>query len=121
VATFRLRPEKAGVSATEDEKKAARLRVLEVRDHLRSRGWPEPIVGDSGNGYHLLYRVDLPNDRGALELVQGVLEALAFEFSDGAVDLDIGVHNAGRIWKMYGTTARKGDDTPGARTADPGC
>ncbi len=103
----------SGVSATDEEKKAAGARALEVRDHLDGRGWPEPVVGDSGNGYHLLYRVDLPNDRGALELVRGVLEALAFGFSDEAVCVDTGVHNSARIWKLYGTTARKGDDTPG--------
>jgi hypothetical protein len=77
---------------------------------LRDQGWPEPVVGDSGNGYHLLYRIDLPNDRGSLELVKGVLEALAFKFSDEAVEVDTTTCNAARIWKLYGTTARKGDD-----------
>ena len=100
----------SGVSATDDEKKAAQRRALEVRDYLRDQGWPEPVVGDSGNGYHLLYRIDLPNDRGSLELVKGVLEALAFKFSDEAVEVDTTTCNAARIWKLYGTTARKGDD-----------
>src|SRR5215217_1151600 len=66
----------SGVSATDTEKKAAHRRAMEVREFLRELGWPEPIVGDSGNGYHLLYRVDLPNDRESLELVKGVLESL---------------------------------------------
>src|SRR5215216_3676220 len=101
----------SGVSATDTEKKAARLRALEVREFLRGLGWPEPVVGDSGNGYHLLYRIELPNDRESLELVKGVLEALSFKFSDEAVDVDTTTCNAARIWKLYGTTARKGDDT----------
>lgn len=101
------------VSATDEEKQAARRRALEVRVRLRERGWPEPVVGDSGNGYHLLYPVDLPNDSESLALVRGVLEGLAFEFSDEVVDVDTSVHNAARIWKLYATTARKGDDTPG--------
>jgi hypothetical protein len=101
----------SGMSATDEEKKEARRRALEVREYLSGMGWPEPIVGDSGNGYHLLYRVDLPNDREGSELIKGVLEGLAFKFSDEAVELDTGVHNAARIWKLYGTTARKGDDT----------
>jgi len=100
----------SGVSATDAEKKAARRRALEVREYLRGLGWPEPVVGDSGNGYHLLYRVELSNDRESLELVKGILEALAFKFSDKAVEVDVTTCNAARIWKLYGTTARKGDD-----------
>jgi hypothetical protein len=100
----------SGVSATDAEKKAARQRALEVREFLRGFGWPEPVVGDSGNGYHMLYRIDLPNDRESLELVKGILEALAFKFSDKAVEVDGTTCNAARIWKLYGTTARKGDD-----------
>jgi hypothetical protein len=101
----------SGVSATDEEKKAALLRAWEVRDYLKGQGWPEPLVGDSGNGGHLLYRVDLPNDRESLELVKGVLTALAFKFSDEAVEVATTTCNAARIWKLYGTTARKGDDT----------
>jgi hypothetical protein len=101
----------AGVSATEEEKATALWRAREVRDHLREAGWPEPVVGDSGNGAHLLYPVDLPNDAESLELVRGVLEALSFRFSDGQVSVDTTTANAARIWKLYGTTARKGDST----------
>ena len=101
----------AGVSATEEEKATALWRAREVRDHLQEAGWPEPVVGDSGNGAHLLYPVDLPNDAESLELVRGVLEALSFRFSDGQVSVDTTTANAARIWKLYGTTARKGDST----------
>ncbi len=101
----------ADVSSTDEEKKVALLQAQEVRDYLRRQGWPEPVVADSGNGAHVLYRIDLPNDRENLELVKGVLEALAFQFSDKSVEVDTSVCNAGRIWKLYGTTARKGDDT----------
>lgn len=100
----------SGVSATDAEKKTARRRAIEVREFLRELGWPEPVVGDSGNGYHLLYRIDLPNDRKSLELVKGILEVLAFKFSDKTVEVDVSICNAARIWKLYGTTARKGDD-----------
>jgi hypothetical protein len=43
-------------------------------------------------------------------LVRGILEALAFRFDDDRVKVDT-TSNAARIWKLYGTTARKGDDT----------
>ena len=58
----------------------------------------------------MLYRIELPNDPQSLELVKGILEALAFKFSDKAVEVDVTTCNAARIWKLYGTTARKGDD-----------
>src|SRR5215204_4975354 len=101
----------SGVSATDAEKKAAKERALQVQAFLGERGWAEPVVADSGNGYHLLYQVDLPNDRESLELVKGVLESLAFRFDDDRVKVDTTTSNAARIWKLYGTTARKGDDT----------
>ena len=43
-------------------------------------GWPTPIFGDSGNGGHLLYDVDLPAaDEG---LIQQCIEAIAQRYSD---------------------------------------
>ncbi len=97
------------VSSTKEEKKVAELRAREVRDYLRQQGWPDPVVGDSGNGFHLLYDIDLPNTQESRDLVKGVLESLAFRFDDEQVKLDTSVHNPARIWKLYGTTARKGD------------
>src|SRR5215212_9273269 len=102
----------AGISSTDEEKHKSREKVLEIRDYLRAQGWPESIVCDSGNGYHLLYRIDLPADRDSLDLVAGVLEALDFKFSDDAVKVDTTTKNAARITKFYGTTAKKGDDLP---------
>lgn len=104
-----IRP--SGVSSTKEEKRASLLRARDVRDYLRGQGWPEPVVADSGNGAHLLYAVDLANDQESLQIVKDGLGALAFRFDDGDVRIDTGVHNAGRIWKLYGTTARKGDHT----------
>jgi hypothetical protein len=102
----------SGVSSSDNEHKAAQERATEVKEYLTGRGWPEPIVGDSGNGHHLLYRIDLPNDDASTALVKDILETLAFRFDDEEVKLDTGVHNAARIWKVYGTTARKGDSVP---------
>jgi hypothetical protein len=99
----------SGISSTEEEKMRASARALEVRDALSRRGWPEPILADSGNGFHLLYRIDLPTDDGGL--VKRVLESLAFHHSGGGVKVDVSVHNAARICKLYGTVARKGDST----------
>jgi len=102
----------AGISSTDEEKHKSREKVLEVREYLRTQDWPDPIVCDSGNGYHLLYRIDLPADQNSLELVASVLEALDFKFSDAAVKVDTTTKNAARITKAYGTIAKKGDDLP---------
>lgn len=100
----------AGISSTDEEHDAALARARAIRVFLRERGWPEPIYADSGNGGHLLYRVDLPADDGGI--TQRVLAAVAALFDDRLVKVDRTVYNPGRIWKVYGTLARKGDSTP---------
>jgi replicative DNA helicase len=100
----------SGVSASDEEKARAWAKAVDVRAYLGGLGWPAPVVGDSGNGYHLFYRVDLPADDGGL--VQRALHALADRFDDGFVHVDRSVHNPARITKLYGTLARKGDSTP---------
>lgn len=101
----------SGISASDSEKQVAFQRSAEIRGFLQDRGWPDPLEADSGNGAHLLYGIDLPNDQESLELVKRVLAALDFVFSDNVVSVDTGIANAARIWKLYGTTARKGDST----------
>ena len=75
--------------------------------------WGLPIIADSGNGAHLLYKVDLANDQEALSFVSGALAELSRRYSDEAVKVDVTSANAARIWKAYGTVARKGDTIPG--------
>lgn len=102
----------SGVSSSEAEKAAALATIQRVRDDLALSDWPEPIKADSGNGYHLIYRVDLPNDEASTALVRNCLRALAAKFDSEAVKIDTVVYNAARICKLYGTISRKGDHTP---------
>jgi hypothetical protein len=99
----------SGISASDSEKEAAHKRAREIYDYLEGRGWPSPVAADSGNGYHLLYRVDLPCDDG--KVLEQVLAALAVRFDGDGVKLDRTVHNAARIIRLYGTLAAKGDNT----------
>jgi len=69
-------------------------------------------VADSRDGAHLLYRIDLPNDDESRELIKGTLETLHTLFSDDQYQVDTSVFNAARIWKLYRTTGRKGDNIP---------
>lgn len=100
----------SGISATDAEHDLALARAREMQAYLQAQGWPEPLLADSGNGAHLLYRVDLPADDGGL--VAGALAALAFRFTDALVTVDQQNFNPARIWKLYGTLAAKGDPTP---------
>jgi len=104
-----VRPAKT--SASDVEHLLALERAEACAAFLAGEGWPEPIRLDSGNGAHVLYSIDLPNDAPAAQLVSEVLEALAFRFGDDLVELDRKVGNASRIWKLPGTTARKGTST----------
>lgn len=101
-----------GISASEAEHAEALARAEAIAEFLASEGWPEPIRADSGNGAHLLYRIDLPNDKESAALVAGVLHALARAFDDAQVKVDTSVANAARIWKLYPTLVCKGDSTP---------
>lgn len=101
----------AGISSSDAEHAAALGRIQDVVAYLTAAGWPGFIVADSGNGGHALGPIDLAADDGGL--VQRCLQALAVRFDDAAVKVDTGVFNPARIWKLYGTTACKGDDIDG--------
>ncbi len=102
----------AGISSNDAEHQAALERAVTCEAWMTAQGWPAPLYADSGNGAHLLYRLDLPNDADSKALVEAVLKALANRFDDEQVKLDTGVGNAARITKLYGTQARKGDPLP---------
>ena len=85
-------------------------RAHAVRGDLEGRGWPAPLLCDSGNGYHLLYRIDLPSEDGGL--LRRVLRTLAGRFDDQDVEIDTSVFNPARLTRVYGTWSRKGVSTP---------
>jgi hypothetical protein len=102
----------SGISSTDAEHEAALQRARDAQVWLVQQGWLDPILADSGNGAHLLYRIDLPNDKASQALIECVLKAVAQKFSDSTIKVDTDVSNAARIWKVYGTLACKGDSTP---------
>jgi hypothetical protein len=102
----------AKISATDAEHEAALQRARTCRAWLHEQRWPEPLSADSGNGTHLLYRLDLPNDEASTRLVARTLQALALLFNDTHVTVDETTFNAARVWKLYGTLVCKGDHIP---------
>jgi hypothetical protein len=102
---------KANTSSTDAEHQAAFDLAERVRAFLTEQGWPEPLVADSGNGAHLLYKIELPNDAGSTTLLKNLLHVLAQRFDDAIATVDTCVYNAARITKLYGTLACKGPNT----------
>jgi hypothetical protein len=100
----------SGISSTDAELEAARQLACDVETYLTSLGFPAPVRAESGNGIHLLYRVDISIEDEPT--VGAVLEALAFRFDTSAVAIDTSVSSRGQLTKLYGTMVRKGDSTP---------
>lgn len=101
-----------GVNASDEEFELAKGKAKEVYYYLHNLNFPNPIMCISGNGFHLLYKVDLPNTNEVTETIKSFLHSLGIMFSDDKVDIDEKVFNAGRICKLYGTTAKKGANLP---------
>jgi len=103
----------SGISSTDKElESAVRLRTRIAKWMEDECHWPRGIRAHSGNGTHLLYRLpDLPNTQGTTQFIKDCLAAIAAKFNNKWVDIDRKVFNPARIWKLYGTTARKGDHT----------
>tara|TARA_R110002110_G_scaffold36824_9_gene122428 strand:- start:1305 stop:3836 length:2532 start_codon:yes stop_codon:yes gene_type:complete len=90
--------------ATDEEKAEAAQVARKVTRFLTGQGWTSPYFGDSGNGYHLMY----PLESAESEQLKTVLDMLAFMFNTDGALVDQAVFNPSRIWKLYGTVARKG-------------
>src|SRR5262249_10794470 len=102
-----IRP--AGISSTDAEHGRAMTIACGAWDDLRGY-LGDPVIGDSANGAHLLYPLELPNDRQTAELVKRVVKGVAARCGTDDTAVDLTVFNAARIVKLYGTKVCKGDD-----------
>jgi len=102
-----------GISSTTEQLKWAVELAYKILDGLQQLIKIDftYIVASSGNGAHLLIKVNLPNDPAHAELVCRFLRYLGLRYNTDKLDVDQKVFNAARICKVYGTTARKGDST----------
>lgn len=107
-----LDPKRAsGVSSSDTELEAAKAKANEIFNWMYSKGWNDPITAVSGNGVHLLYKMQVLNAKPRIELFKKALQVLNALFSDEVVDVDVKTFNPARICKLYGTKAQKGADT----------
>lgn len=102
-----------GISSSDAELEAALVRREEIVEWLDLAGFPPGLCGMSGNGAHLLYRLDnLPNDEEHTDLIRRCIAVIAARFDDTVVDVDKKVYNPSRLCKLYGTLVRKGENMP---------
>ena len=99
--------------STDEEKAASKQVALKVLAYLRQeKGWPQGIVCDSGNGWHLLFRMNLQNTPTNYQNHGDVLKALKLKFDCSVANIDSTVYNPARLTRAYGSTTRKGTNTP---------
>lgn len=101
----------SGISSTDREHGRAITCACGTWEDWRGT-FGDPVVADSGNGCHLLYRVDLPNDAASTAKLKSAIAGVARFSAPGDIQIDLTVFNAARITKLYGTLARKGDNLP---------
>ena len=98
----------SGISATDAELEASRIIAGQIAAALQALGIPV-VKAKSGNGWHILiYLAEL------LEVNEDTTHRFK-RCGDVIVSLwggDATVYNPSRVWKLYGTTAKKGDSTP---------
>lgn len=117
-----LRPNKSTSNATDEEKVRSWETMKAINKFLRELGWPPALVCDSGNGWHLLWRIDLPFDPNlekwdpSFLLVQKCLTALACKFNNDVAEVDESLAEPEQLIKVWGTWVRKAevstDDRP---------
>ena len=98
-------------NSTNEEKELAKVVVNNVYKFLRDEGFEKPIICDSANGYHLLYKQDMQSTPANTEVMKKFLQVLDMYFSNEKVKIDCSTYNASRVCKLYGTYSRKGSNT----------
>lgn len=100
-----------GQPATDQEKQSARQLLNNLLAEVRTAGWPDPAVIDSGNGYYAIFRINLPANPGD-KLTSRVLEALASRFNTDSAKVDTSTADLPRLMRLPGTMNRKGHVYP---------
>jgi len=104
-----IRP--AGVGSSDQELHYAYLKAIDLYNYLLSQGFNEPIVGRSGNGYHITLPCRIGAEPEKTEVIKNFIKVCSLMFSDEHVEVDEKVFNLSRICKLPGTCAMKGEYT----------
>ncbi len=94
--------------STEQEHEDARELAFEVMSYLSEIGFPAPIEVDSGNGFHLYYRIHLENTTENRDLIHDFLKLLDNSFSCSKGTIGDECFDARRLSRMPGCWSRRG-------------
>ncbi len=94
------RPE--GTSSTKKQHKEAIALANTIKSYLEELGWPEPLTGDSGNGAHLIYKVNLENTQANVDILKQCLQAISKKFTTEELEVDESVFNPARLFTDIG-------------------
>ena len=103
---------KSGTNSSNEEFELAHKKAQDVFRFLRDRGFSDPVICKSGNGWHNLYYIDEEVNDETKEIIRNFFKYMGTQFTDDKVDFDEKNFNEARICKLYGTTAKKGANLP---------
>ncbi len=99
-------------SSTEEELRNAYDVAKKIQKYTNTiLGFPKPFKACSGNGWHLVWKIDLPANKQSEKLVKNCLLALANKFNTDKALVDTSLFTSFHLIKLYGTVACKGKDT----------
>lgn len=108
----------SGIAASDEERATAMELAYTLETKLKDFGYADPIIQESGNGYYLLYRIDLENTQEVTDAIKKWYAGLNAPTVAGGIDptrpyamIDTTVYNPARIIRVPGTTNRKGNPT----------
>ena len=110
----------SGTSSTEEQRQDAEDSADALIRHLSDKGFPDPVKALSGNGYHVMYAVNIARDAAADRLVRDLytsIQGFIAEINTHStvkIDFDMSFSNKpAQLGKLWGSKAKKGDNTPG--------
>lgn len=101
-----------GISSTNRERNKALTVANEIQKWLANHDVEPQVLASSGNGIHLIYRVNWQNDVATSSVYSEFLKIVAMRFGNDECDIDASIFNPSRVLRLYGTMACKGDSTP---------
>ena len=100
------------VPSTDNEQKCSYEVAKAIQNFICDElGGPVPIFATSGNGCHLLWHVDMPADEKSEKIAKNFLLALAKKFNTQGACVDTSTASLFHLTKVYGTVARKSEET----------
>ncbi len=100
-----------GISSSDEELRHSKIVALKVIDFMRDLDFDDCIIAESGNGIHLLYRIDCPATDDNKKLLADCLKSVNEKCSDNIVKVDSVNFKKSQVCKLYGTLAQKGCNT----------